>query len=48
MENEVIVEIKDGKIKGYTNRGIIKFKGIPYSAPPIGDLRFSAPSPVKS
>jgi para-nitrobenzyl esterase len=47
MENEVIVEIKDGKIKGYGRRGVIKFKGIPYATPPIGDLRFQPPDPVK-
>lgn len=47
MENEVIVEIKDGKIKGYSRRGIIKFKGIPYAAPPVGDLRFQLPVSVK-
>lgn len=47
MENEVIVEIKDGKVKGYGRRGVIKFKGIPYAAPPIGDLRFQPPGPVE-
>jgi para-nitrobenzyl esterase len=47
MENEVIVETTNGKIRGYSRRGVIKFKGIPYAAPPIGELRFKAPAPVE-
>lgn len=45
MTNNVIVEIESGKIQGYENRGVIKFKGIPYAAPPIGELRFKPPVP---
>lgn len=40
-----IVQTKYGKIKGYSlasrrNRTFYAFKGIPYAAPPTGDLRF--------
>ena len=47
MENDVIVEITHGKIRGYSRRGILKFKGIPYTAPPVGELRFKPPAPAE-
>ncbi len=40
MEKEIIIETKQGKIKGYEREGIKKFKGIPYAEPPVGKLRF--------
>ncbi|MHA2280679.1 MAG: carboxylesterase/lipase family protein [Promethearchaeota archaeon] len=40
MEKEIIIETKQGKIKGYEREGIKKFKGIPYAEPPVGELRF--------
>jgi para-nitrobenzyl esterase len=47
MENEWVVETSNGKVRGYGRRGIIKFKGIPYAAPPVGNLRFSPPAPFE-
>jgi para-nitrobenzyl esterase len=47
MEKEPVVETSNGKVRGYNRRGIIKFKGIPYGAPPVGPLRFSPPAPVE-
>ncbi|MFX1427098.1 MAG: carboxylesterase/lipase family protein [Promethearchaeota archaeon] len=47
MEEDVIVETTHGKVRGYSRRGVIKFKGIPYAAPPIGSLRFKPPAPVE-
>ena len=47
MENEWVVETSNGKVRGYGRRGIIKFKGIPYAAPPVGNLRFSPPAPIE-
>ncbi|KAG5667007.1 hypothetical protein PVAND_015010 [Polypedilum vanderplanki] len=46
------VEIEDGKIIGgwmtsLSGKIIRAFMGIPYAAPPIGDLRFKAPQKVK-
>ncbi|MHA1931903.1 MAG: carboxylesterase/lipase family protein [Promethearchaeota archaeon] len=48
MEEKYIVNTKSGKIQGYFNRGVVKFKGIPYAVPPIGNLRFKPPHPVDS
>ncbi|MHA1915339.1 MAG: carboxylesterase/lipase family protein [Promethearchaeota archaeon] len=48
MEDKNIVKINSGRIQGYFNRGVIKFKGIPYAQPPTGKLRFKPPVPVES
>ena len=42
-----VVETTIGKVQGYIEEGIHIFKGIPYAAPPIGDLRFFPPAPRK-
>jgi para-nitrobenzyl esterase len=47
MGKDFIVGTTHGKIQGYSRRGVIKFKGIPYAAPPVGDLRFKPPAPVE-
>jgi para-nitrobenzyl esterase len=38
-----IVSIQTGKIKGVSAEGLIAFKGIPYAAPPVGNLRWRPP-----
>jgi len=43
-----IINTKYGKIQGYIEKGIEIFKGIPYAAPPINDLRFMPPNPPKA
>lgn len=48
MEENLIVETNCGKVRGYSRRGVIKFKGIPYAAPPVGNLRFKPPTPLKA
>ncbi|MFW9823575.1 MAG: carboxylesterase/lipase family protein [Candidatus Thorarchaeota archaeon] len=47
MEKDIIVETTHGNIRGYSKRGVIRFKGIPYAEPPIGNLRFKPPAPVE-
>ncbi len=44
---QAIVETHSGKIRGYTSENLQIFKGIPYTAPPIGELRFNPPAPVE-
>lgn len=38
----------NGKIQGTANtdKTVRIFKGIPFAAPPVGDLRWKAPQPV--
>jgi para-nitrobenzyl esterase len=40
------VKIDSGQIKGIVEGEIIAFKGVPFAAPPLGELRWRAPQPV--
>lgn len=40
------VKIESGRISGVLTDGVVAFKGVPYAAPPIGDLRWRAPQPA--
>lgn len=40
---EPIVSIEAGAIRGVTLDGALRFMGVPYAAPPVGDLRFALP-----
>ncbi len=41
-----VVETSNGPVVGVVDDGIEVFRGIPYAAPPVGDLRYEAPQPV--
>jgi para-nitrobenzyl esterase len=47
---QTIVKTAHGKIEGTTNtdQSVRIFKGIPFAAPPVGDLRWKIPQPVKN
>ena len=40
------IKVDGGLISGTTADGVRSFKGIPFAAPPAGDLRWKAPQPV--
>lgn len=41
-----IVAIDSGQVQGNASAGVESWKGIPFAAPPVGDLRWRAPQPV--
>ncbi|MEC0230441.1 carboxylesterase/lipase family protein [Paenibacillus alba] len=43
----MVVSISDGQLEGIQENGLHIFKGVPYACPPVKELRFKAPEPVK-
>ena len=42
-----LIETDAGMVEGVQEDGFMSFKGIPFAAPPVGDLRWKEPQPVK-
>ena len=42
---DTVVKTTQGKLRGRREDGLHVFRGVPYAAPPVGDLRFRAPQP---
>jgi len=48
QEQTEVVQTRLGAVQGEIVDGVENFYGIPYAAPPIGDLRWTAPAPAES
>jgi para-nitrobenzyl esterase len=42
------VRVEGGLVQGIIEDGLTIYKGIPFAAPPVGELRWKAPQPVQS
>ncbi len=42
----LVVKTTDGRLKGTSTSNYNEYLGIPYAAPPVGDLRWKAPQPT--
>ncbi|RYD94091.1 MAG: carboxylesterase [Sphingomonadales bacterium] len=40
--------LKAGQVQGFVKDGVAVFRGLPYAAPPVGELRWKEPQPVKA
>jgi para-nitrobenzyl esterase len=45
LMNRPIAYTETGSVQGSVENGVAAFRGIPYAASPVGDLRFAAPQP---
>lgn len=48
QESTAPVKVDGGMIKGVVIDGVDTYLGIPFAAPPVGDLRWKEPQPVQS
>ncbi|WP_226355615.1 carboxylesterase/lipase family protein [Pseudonocardia sp. ICBG601] len=46
MESEEIVGTTSGPVRGVRTGDVVRFRSVPYAAPPVGPLRYAAPAPA--
>lgn len=42
----LVVDTREGPVKGVERKGVRQFLGIPFAAPPVGELRWQPPQPA--
>lgn len=47
IQQGTLIEIADGMVQGEIDGGARRFLGIPFAAPPVGDLRWRPPQPTQ-
>src|SRR5262245_13833351 len=44
--DDLQVRTRTGELRGARENGVTVFRGVPYAAAPVGDLRFAPPAPA--
>jgi para-nitrobenzyl esterase len=45
-QTSALVKVDSGQLQGVEAEGVISFKGVPFAAPPVGELRWRPPQPT--
>ncbi|MGW7535350.1 carboxylesterase/lipase family protein [Amycolatopsis sp. NPDC054798] len=48
LTDRPVATTSHGRVRGTTEGAVAVFRGVPFAAPPVGDLRFAAPQPPRA